>query len=177
MWHNLRFVVKIDSWFETQLLYKPVLITANMNSLVHIKSLRLCANPIRALCTSKNAAEEIIEFTEDPVKIPEYVDRKGESLDVWRARLLYQARKRGTLENGILLSSFASKYLYKMDDKQLLDFDRLMNKPDNEWDIYYWGIGKKQVPNEYNHDVMKLFIEHCKNKEKVLRNNMPPLFT
>ena len=37
------------------------------------------------------------------IPIPEPVSRKGESLEVKRARLLYQSRKRGMLENGLIL--------------------------------------------------------------------------
>ena len=39
----------------------------------------------------------------DDIKIPEHVERHGETVEVLRARLQYQSRKRGTLENGLLL--------------------------------------------------------------------------
>ena len=35
--------------------------------------------------------------------LPEYQSRHGETSELKRARLLYQSRKRGMLENGILL--------------------------------------------------------------------------
>lgn len=38
-------------------------------------------------------------------------------------RLVYQSRKRGMLENGLLLSTFAAKYLNKFDEKQLDEYD------------------------------------------------------
>ena len=41
-----------------------------------------------------------------------------------RARLMYQSRKRGMLENGLLLGSFASKHLATFDDEQLALYDR-----------------------------------------------------
>ena len=37
------------------------------------------------------------------ISMPKPVPRKGESLEVKRARLLYQSRKRGMLENGLIL--------------------------------------------------------------------------
>ena len=37
------------------------------------------------------------------VPIPQYEPRKNEDVEVKRARLLYQSRKRGMLENGLLL--------------------------------------------------------------------------
>ena len=39
----------------------------------------------------------------DDVPLPQYEPRKNEDVEVKRARLLYQSRKRGTLENGLLL--------------------------------------------------------------------------
>ncbi len=57
-------------------------------------------------CTSSKGPEEdgiyhAPEDTEPP--IPEYKPRAGETVEVQRARLLYQSRKRGMLENGLLL--------------------------------------------------------------------------
>lgn len=39
------------------------------------------------------------------------------------ARLVYQARKRGTLETDLLLSTFAKTHLKELSDKELLEFD------------------------------------------------------
>lgn len=41
--------------------------------------------------------------TEDEYPLPEYQERQKEALEVKKARLLYQSRKRGMLENGLLL--------------------------------------------------------------------------
>jgi len=41
--------------------------------------------------------------SKDELKVPEHVERHGEPVEVLRARLQYQSRKRGTLENGLLL--------------------------------------------------------------------------
>lgn len=43
-------------------------------------------------------------------------------------RLIYQSRKRGMLENGLLLSTFAKKYLNDFDDEQLRLYDRSSHK-------------------------------------------------
>lgn len=40
---------------------------------------------------------------DDQPPIPDYQERQNETLDVQKARLLYQSRKRGMLENGLLL--------------------------------------------------------------------------
>ena len=43
--------------------------------------------------------------------IPPFVEKVNEAIEEKRARLVYQSRKRGMLENGLLLGSFASKHL------------------------------------------------------------------
>ncbi|KAF2275356.1 DUF339-domain-containing protein [Westerdykella ornata] len=63
--------------------------------------------------------------------------RTGEDEATMRARLLYQSRKRGTLESELLLSTFADAYLHKMTPAQLQQYDRFLDE--NDWDIYYWA--------------------------------------
>ncbi|KAK4200673.1 putative early meiotic induction protein 5, mitochondrial precursor [Triangularia verruculosa] len=63
--------------------------------------------------------------------------RVGEEPDVMRARLLYQSRKRGTLESDLLLSTFAASFLSSMTPSQLSEYDRFLDE--NDWDIYYWA--------------------------------------
>ncbi|KAK0287366.1 Succinate dehydrogenase assembly factor 2 mitochondrial [Friedmanniomyces endolithicus] len=63
--------------------------------------------------------------------------RTGEDINTMRARLLYQSRKRGTLESDLLLSTFADTNLGKMSPKQLQQYDLFLDE--NDWDIYYWA--------------------------------------
>ncbi|KAK1809249.1 Succinate dehydrogenase assembly factor 2 mitochondrial [Friedmanniomyces endolithicus] len=58
-------------------------------------------------------------------------------INTMRARLLYQSRKRGTLESDLLLSTFADTNLGKMSPKQLQQYDLFLDE--NDWDIYYWA--------------------------------------
>ncbi|EGE02058.1 hypothetical protein TEQG_01098 [Trichophyton equinum CBS 127.97] len=81
---------------------------------------------------------EGITFKVEPLK------RKGEDNSTKRARLLYQSRKRGTLESDLLLSTFASTYLGKMTGSQLDEYDRFLDE--NDWDIYYWAT--QEPPSE-----------------------------
>merc|ERR1712179_597205 len=67
--------------------------------------------------------------------IPEYIDKFEEPIAEKRSRLMYQSRKRGMLENGLLLGSFANKYLAEMDEEKLTLYDRLINLPSNDWEI------------------------------------------
>lgn len=68
-----------------------------------------------------------------------------EELSTLRSRLVYQTRKRGTLETGLLLSTFAtSDRINKWNEEELKELDRLMAIP--EWTIYYWAVGKQEPP-------------------------------
>jgi len=63
--------------------------------------------------------------------------RTGEDPNTMRARLLYQSRKRGTLESDLLLSTFADENLGTMTPQQLQQYDLFLDE--NDWDIYYWA--------------------------------------
>lgn len=69
--------------------------------------------------------------------------RTGETVEIKRARLTYQSRKRGILESDLLLSRFAKKHLHKFDMAQLDEYDSLLDEAD--WDIYYWATGNYDV--------------------------------
>lgn len=45
-------------------------------------------------------------------------------------------RKRGILENDLILSKFAHEHLDTMTMEQLVLFDELLCE--NDWDVYYW---------------------------------------
>lgn len=90
--------------------------------------------------------------------------RANEDLDKKRARLLYQSRKRGMLENGVILASFADKYLNTFDPEQLDTYDKLINLPTNDWDIFHWATNTKPTPPEFETSVMKNLRDHIKTK-------------
>ncbi|CAI5763052.1 succinate dehydrogenase assembly factor 2, mitochondrial [Podarcis lilfordi] len=76
------------------------------------------------------------------IPLPPWQARPHEAPARKRARLLYESRKRGMLENCLLLSFFAKENLNRMNEQQLDLYDRLINEPSNDWDIYYWATGK-----------------------------------
>ncbi|KID87751.1 early meiotic induction protein 5 [Metarhizium guizhouense ARSEF 977] len=76
-----------------------------------------------------------IKFRVAPIK------RVGENDDTKRARLLYQSRKRGTLESDLLLSTFAKAHLPSMSGGLLAQYDALLDE--NDWDIYYWATQRE----------------------------------
>ncbi|CAL8089428.1 unnamed protein product [Calicophoron daubneyi] len=102
-------------------------------------------------------------------------NKRSETEDVKRARLIYESRKRGNLENGILLSTFADEHLDRFNSEQLSDYDALINLPDNEWDIYYWATGAQPVPEMFRTEVFEMLREFVKNRGMKARNHQPPL--
>lgn len=106
----------------------------------------------------------------------EPIQRTGESIDVKRARLVYQSRKRGILESDLLLSRFAKKYLSQFSEEELDEYDKLLDEPD--WDIYYWATRNYDVtplPDKWKDSkILMLLQEDAKNKEKVILR-MPEL--
>ncbi|KAJ3043693.1 succinate dehydrogenase assembly factor 2 [Rhizophlyctis rosea] len=97
--------------------------------------------------------------------LPQRPIRNNESSQTKRARLLYNSRKRGILETDLILSTYAAKRLDKMSDKELEEFDKLMEE--NDWDIYYWVTGGKVPPERVREmDIFEGLVEHAKNKEK-----------
>lgn len=57
--------------------------------------------------------------------LPGPLDRTGEDEKTLRARLVYQTRKRGTLEGDLLLSTFARDQLAHMSIGEMQQFDKV----------------------------------------------------
>ena len=70
---------------------------------------------------------EHIASTTSPTNTPppKPLPRPGESIETTRSRLVYQSRKRGTLENDLLLSTFAQEHLGTMNAEELSEFDKV----------------------------------------------------
>ena len=69
----------------------------------------------------------------------------GEPVEQKRARLLYQSRKRGILENDLLLGAFATYHLPKMSENELDEYDSLIHQ-ENEWELLGWITGSRTPP-------------------------------
>ncbi|KAL9955308.1 hypothetical protein ACROYT_G036614 [Oculina patagonica] len=120
-------------------------------------------------------SDQVVDRSGSEPPIPEYKSPENEPLDRRRARLLYQSRKRGMLENGLLLSTFADKHLDSLSDTLLVQYDKLINQPSNDWEIYYWMTEKKPTPDEYDNEVMDMLKNHAKNKKMEERIRQPDL--
>lgn len=97
---------------------------------------RLAEPPARAFAASaRRSADpwplphtpEHLEKTTSPpdAPAPTPLPRPGEPVEKMRARLVYQSRKRGTLESDLLLSTFAQERLNTMDEAELHEFDKV----------------------------------------------------
>ncbi|XP_058058928.1 succinate dehydrogenase assembly factor 2, mitochondrial [Anopheles bellator] len=151
--------------------------------MIRISALRLNATRSGLACHVRSFANDesrppmpMIDLEDKSLPIPEYKQKTNEPLQLQKSRLLYQSRKRGMLENGLLLSTFAAKYLQGMDAKQTKLYDRLINLPSNDWDIFYWATGVKATPREYDNEVMNLLKEHVKNSDREQRFMQPDLY-
>lgn len=80
------------------------------------------------------------------------------------------------LENGLLLSTFAARYLENFDAKQVQLYDDLINQPTNDWDIFYWATKVKPTPEKYNNEIMDLLQSHTRNEKKEQRFRQPGLY-
>ncbi|XP_006899900.1 PREDICTED: succinate dehydrogenase assembly factor 2, mitochondrial [Elephantulus edwardii] len=109
------------------------------------------------------------------IPLPPWEERTDESIETKRARLLYESRKRGMLENCILLSLFAKEHLHHMTEKQLNLYDRLINEPSNDWDIYYWATEAKPAPEIFENEILALLRDFAKNRNKEQRLRAPDL--
>lgn len=80
------------------------------------------------------------------------------------------------LENCLLLSTFAARYLETMNDQQLDLYDNLINQPTNDWDIYYYATNVKPIPSEYDNEIMDMLKKHASNEQREQRFQQPDLY-
>lgn len=62
-------------------------------------------------------------------------------VEILRARLYYQSKKRGILENDILVGGFAEKRLGSLNEAELHQYGEIINGEHMEWDLYYYMTG------------------------------------
>jgi antitoxin CptB len=67
-------------------------------------------------------------------------------LDARRRRLLFRARRRGMHEMDVIMGRFADREIAVMSEKDLDEFERLLEVPDPE--ILAWITGEAPTPRE-----------------------------
>ncbi|KAB0800490.1 hypothetical protein PPYR_06230 [Photinus pyralis] len=132
----------------------------------------------RLLChrwASYKQSDVAIDPPEENLTLPLFHRKSNEDINTLKSRLVYQSRKRGMLENCLILSNFAAKHLPIMNKSQLDLYDKLINAPSNDWDLYYWATGIKETPKEFESEVMDMLKEYVKNPDKQSRIMQPDL--
>ena len=69
-------------------------------------------------------------------------------------RLIYQSSYTGTRETDLLLGQFANRYLKKLEDQQLDDYEALLSQGDQN--ILAWVRGDLKIPANLNGTVFLL---------------------
>ncbi|KAJ7171641.1 DUF339-domain-containing protein [Mycena crocata] len=118
---------------------------------------------------------EHLASTKSPTDIPPPtpLPRPNEQVATLRARLVYQSRKRGTLESDLILSTFAREHLHVMSEAELREYDKLLDEAD--WDIYYWATEERTPPERWaGSPILEKLKVHARNEGKVVRR-MPAL--
>ncbi|XP_013982603.1 succinate dehydrogenase assembly factor 2, mitochondrial [Salmo salar] len=103
------------------------------------------------------------------IPLPPWTEKDGETMDIKRRHLLFQSRKRGMLENCIFLS------LNTMSEHQLRQYDRLINDPSINWDIYFISTEAQPVPDVCTGEIMDLLKEFTKNRDQEQTLDTPNL--
>uniref|UniRef100_A0A0N5A2M8 Succinate dehydrogenase assembly factor 2, mitochondrial n=1 Tax=Parastrongyloides trichosuri TaxID=131310 RepID=A0A0N5A2M8_PARTI len=104
--------------------------------------------------------------------LKEKINYKELDLDKWRARLYYQSKKRGILENDIIFGDFADDILKKLSPKQLEEYDKLINGDTNEWDLFYYVSGRKEAPKDIAEtSVFPIIKKYVSEKEGMKNQN------
>ena len=89
-------------------------------------SSRLSVDPWPLPHTPEHIASTTTLETTNPPLPP--LSRLNETVETLRARLVYQSRKRGTLESDLLLSTFARDHLNIMTQVELKEYDKVCKK-------------------------------------------------
>lgn len=77
--------------------------------------------------------------------------------EVRRKRLLFRCHHTGMKENDLLIGSFADRNLSAMSDADVEWLEWLVMNHD-DIDLNYWITGRKEVPPELEHPVMRALI-------------------
>ncbi len=80
----------------------------------------------------------------------------AEDLELWRRRLKYRSKHRGTKELDLLLGVFAERRLDVMSARELDLYEAILDA--DEVDIYAWLVGREEVPPVHDNDVMRRLL-------------------
>tara|TARA_B100002019_G_C21092903_1_gene509543 strand:+ start:231 stop:506 length:276 start_codon:yes stop_codon:yes gene_type:complete len=75
-----------------------------------------------------------------------------------RKRLSFRAWHRGTREMDHILGSFSDTYVSDMNEKELEQFDQLLQIGDPQ--LYNWYLGKEELPANLRNSVFEKYLSH-----------------
>jgi antitoxin CptB len=78
----------------------------------------------------------------------------GAEHDARLKKLTFRAWRRGFREADLILGPFADRHVAELSERQLDEFERLLEVPDA--DLYAWIIGTAPAPEDYATDVLEL---------------------
>jgi succinate dehydrogenase assembly factor 2 len=82
-------------------------------------------DPPKAQADEPIQLDKEVDLSDPALPFPDPLPRDGESVEQMRARLVYQTRKRGTLESDLLMSTFAKEHMGTMSEFELREFDKV----------------------------------------------------
>jgi antitoxin CptB len=83
-------------------------------------------------------------------------ERSSQGLDERRRKLLFRAWRRGVRETDLIIGRFADAHIDTFDDKELGDFERLIEVPNS--DLYAWVVGDEKAPPEHDTPVLRQLV-------------------
>ncbi|MEX1034340.1 MAG: succinate dehydrogenase assembly factor 2 [Sneathiella sp.] len=87
-----------------------------------------------------------------------------EDITIRRKRLIHRSRYTGMKETDLLLGGFANKYVSGFSGDQLDTYEALLQAGDPN--IYVWAVGREDVPEEYQSDVMTLLQQFSQFEQR-----------
>lgn len=86
--------------------------------------------------------------------MPRLADAPGPMDELHLKKLTYRAEHRGFREADIIIGGFARQHLRQLSPRQLVEFERLLEQPDQ--DLYAWIVGREPTPEAFAGEVMDL---------------------
>jgi antitoxin CptB len=71
-------------------------------------------------------------------------------------KIFYKSKNRGCKENDLILGAFTQKFLFHMNEQDLVDFANILEQ--NDLDIYDWLRHKCEVPLDLQSNIMTLLV-------------------
>jgi len=81
-----------------------------------------------------------------------------ETREIRIKRLRIRSWHRGIKEMDLILGPFADTELAKLDAESLDLYDRMIEE--NDWDLYYWVTGAREMPDTYAPLIRRLAVFH-----------------